>query len=126
MRHSGGVRFGSYQDQEIVWVMSRDTDVLDHVVTWPGLTEITIVAGAGSAAGSRPSMTLFLDGREVRAWALETGDRQWLRAEYRARVPTGFGHPELRLRFTGLVPRVQHAYVGRIGLRWLGVGAGEP
>ncbi|MGH7266194.1 MAG: hypothetical protein ACREMB_15310, partial [Candidatus Rokuibacteriota bacterium] len=125
MRHSAGIRFGSYQDQEIVWVMSRDTDVFDHVVTWPGWTEITIVAGAGSAAGRRPSMTLFLDGREVRAWALETGDRQWLRAEYRVRVPTGFGHPELRLRFTDLVQRVQHAYVGRIGLRWLGARAGE-
>ena len=53
MRHSAGIQFGSYQYQEVVWVMTRPGEVSERIVTWPGVTEITIrAAGYSTIRGS--------------------------------------------------------------------------
>jgi hypothetical protein len=121
MRHSAGIQFGSYQFQEIVWVMTRPGEVSGRIVTWPGVTEITIRAGGYSTTGGTPRMRLFLDQTAVDAWPLAAG-QEWVAREYAARVPTRFGWPTLRVQFTDLVDRrdvkeMQHAWVGRIRLK---------
>ncbi len=125
MRHSGGTQFVSFDDQTSVWLMTADGELSEIVVTWPGLTEIRILAGAMTTTGAAPRMTLILDDREVAAWTLRAGPGAWVREEYVARVPTGFGRSRLGLRLTGLdhdpgAGRFQHAYVDRVGLRRLG------
>jgi hypothetical protein len=126
MRHSAGIQFGSYQFQEIVWVMTRPGEVSGRIVTWPGVTEITIRAGGYSTTGGTPRMRLFLDQTAVDAWPLAAG-QEWVAREYAARVPTRFGWPTLRVQFTDLVDRrdvkeMQHAWVGRIRLKRLPSG----
>ena len=128
MRHSAGIQFGSYQFQEVVWVMTRPGEVSERIVTWPGVTEITIRAGGYSTIQGTPRMRLLLDGTAIDTWPLAAG-RDWVAQEYVARVPTGFGWPTLRLQFMDLLDRrdvqeVQHAWVGRIRLTRL-PGAAE-
>jgi hypothetical protein len=127
MRHSTGIQFGSHQSQEVVWVMTRPGEVSERVVTWPGVTEITIRAGGYTTIHGTPRMRLLLDETEVHAWQL-AADREWIAREYTARVPTKFGRPRLRLEFTELVDRrgvgvAQHAWVGRIRLKRLPAGS---
>jgi hypothetical protein len=127
MRHSAGIQFGSYQHQDVVWVMTRPGEVSERIVTWPGVTEITIVAGGYSTIAGKPGMRLFLDQTEVQAWRLEAG-RRWVKREYTARAQTGFGRPVLRLEFSDLVDRrdagqMQHAWVGRVRLKRLPASA---
>jgi hypothetical protein len=122
MAHSTGIQFGSYQQQDILWVMKRDGEMADRIITWPGVTEIVIVAGGYSTTGVAPRMQLLLDGRPVQSWTLRAGSGDWIQDEYTARVPTSFGRLRLVLRFEELLDqpaasRVQHAYVDRIRFR---------
>ena len=126
MRHSTGIQFGSYEYEEVVWVMTRRGEVSERIVTWPGLTEITIRAGGYSTTHGMPRMRLLLDETEAHTWRL-TADQHWVAREYTARVPTKFGRPRLRLEFTDLIDRrdageVQHAWVGQIRLKRLPAG----
>jgi hypothetical protein len=126
MRHSAGIQFGSFQHQEVVWVMTRPGEVSERIVTWPGVTEITIRAAGYTTIRGTPRMRLLLDDTEIHVWQL-AADRQWLAREYTARVPTGFARPTLRIEFTDLLDRrdaqqVQHAWVGRIRLKRLPAG----
>lgn len=126
MRHSAGIQFGSYQYQDVVWVMTRSGDVSERIVTWPGVTEITIRAAGYTTIRGMPRMRLLLDETEIHAWQL-AADREWVAREYTARVPTAFARPTLRIEFTDLLDRrdvqeVQHAWVGRIRLKRLPAG----
>jgi hypothetical protein len=128
MRHSAGISYGSYQYQDVVWVMTRPGEVSERIVTWPGTTEIAIVAAAYTTTGIAPRMRLSLDDREVRDWQLAAGQGTWLQQVYSARVRTRFGRPTLRLEFADLLDRrdvrqVQHAYVGRIRFTRVADGA---
>src|SRR5437867_7477578 len=99
--------------------MTGDGEFWDRVVTWPGLTEITVVAAGYTTTGVGPRMTLFLDGTPVRTWTLRAGPGRWVRDEYVAQARTAFGRPTLRLQFSDTLDhraahQVQHAYVDRI------------
>jgi hypothetical protein len=127
MRHSGGVPFGSYTYDKTLWVMKRDARIEERIVTWPGVTEIAVVAGGFTTTGDAPRMTVLVDGHLVESRPLQAGWRRWQEETYVTRVPTGFGHPTLAIAFEGLLDtpardgpdRVQHAYVDRIRLRRL-------
>jgi hypothetical protein len=126
MRHSSGIQFGSYTWDPNVWVMKRNAEIAERIVTWPGQTEVAIVAGGFMQNGRGGRMTLLLDGQPVRTWELEAGRDEWATRTYAVTTRTGFGRPLLSLRFTDLAdqhaspqgPVTQHAYVGQIRLRW--------
>ena len=134
MSHTTGIQYGAYQWDDILWVMQRDGEISERIVTWPGLTRITVIAGGLSTTGVAPRMTLFLDDTLVGEWEMEVGALQswqgrrfalqgWEGRKYVASVRTGFGRPTLRLRFTQTrdergAGRVQHAYVDRVMLAW--------
>jgi hypothetical protein len=125
MRHSGGTQFVSFDDQTSVWLMTADGELSEPVVTWPGVTEIRVLAGAMTTTGEAPRIALLLDNRLVAAWTLRAGSGTWVGGEYLAQVSTTFGHSRLRLRLDGLAGdpgtgRFQHAYVDRVVLRRLG------
>ncbi len=127
MQHSAGIQFGSREFHDVVWVMTRPGDVSERIVTWPGVTEITIRAAGYTMIHGMPRMRLLLDETEVHVWQL-TADRDWVVGEYTARVPTRFARPTLRIEFTDIFDRrdaqvVQHAWVGRIRLRRLPAGS---
>lgn len=132
MRHSSGIQFGSYTWDPNLWVMKRNGEVAERIVTWPGRTEISIVAGGFMQNGGGGQMTLLLDGQPVRTWVLEAGRDQWVTRTYVATTRTAFGRPMLSLRFTDLADRhpspqgpvTQHAFVGQIRLRRS--AAGDP
>ena len=84
MRHSTGIQFGSHQSQEVVWVMTRPGEVSERVVTWPGVTEITIRAGGYTTIHGTPRMRLLLDETEVHTWQL-AADREWIAGVHRPR-----------------------------------------
>jgi hypothetical protein len=126
MQHTAGIQFGSREFHDVVWVMTRPGDVSQRIVTWPGVTEITIRAAGYSMIGGTPHMRLLLDETEVHAWQL-AADREWVVGQYTARVPTRFARPTLRIEFTDILDRrdaqiVQHAWVGRIRLKRLPAG----
>src|SRR5262249_4591908 len=125
MHHSGGIQFGSYATQPILWVVQRDAELWEPIVTWPGWTRVTIEAGGLTTTGRAPRLTLVLDGQPVQTWTLEAGAGTWRQAKYTAWVRTGFGRPVLGLRITDTLdqrrappPVIQHAYVDRVRLRW--------
>ena len=123
MHHSGGIQYGSYATQPILWVVPRNAELWEPIVTWPGRTRVTIRAGGLTTTGQAPRMTLVVDGRTIETWVLEAGLGSWREATYTASIRTGFGRPVLALRFTDTLdrrspPRLQHAYVDRIQLRW--------
>jgi hypothetical protein len=125
MHHSGGIQFGSYATQPILWVVQRDALMWEPIVTWPGWTRVTIDAGGLTTTGRAPRLTLVLDGRPVQTWTLEAGAGKWRQASYTAWVRTRFGRPVLGLRITDTLdqrrappPVIQHAYVERVRLRW--------
>jgi hypothetical protein len=126
MRHSSGIQYGSYTWDPNVWVLKRNGEVSERIVTWPGQTEIAIVAGGFMQNGGGGQMTLLLDGQPVRSWTLEAGRGEWTTRIYAATARTVFGRPLLSLRFTDLAdqhsgpqgPVTQHAFVGQIRLRW--------
>lgn len=125
MQHSRGVQFGSYQYQPILWVMKQDGELWERIVTWPGHTEIGVVAGGYTTTGVAPRLTLLLGDRVVGEWTLAAGEGRWVEVEYVADVRTTFGRPVLRLRLSGLGEkdgRSQHAYVDRVRIRppWTG------
>ena len=103
MRHPAGLQYGAYSWDPILWVMTADGELSERIVTWPGVTRITVVAGGLSTTGVRPRLELFLD--EARAeWPLEVialkgwrsrawGSRAGERHAYAATVHTGFGRP---------------------------------
>ena len=132
MRHTAGSPYGSYSWDPILWVMTRDGELSERIVTRPGVTRITVVAGGLSTTGGRPRLELFLDDVRVADWPLEVaalrsgwaprrGRDGWREARYEVTVPTGFGRPTLRLRVSetrdhrGSGHR-QHVYVDRIVL----------
>ena len=122
MRHSGGVPFGSYQNQDILWVMKEDGEISEPLVTWPGPKEIEIIAAGYSTTGRSPSLRLFLDDRLVKEWEVKSGVREWNRQTYSAQVQTDFGRPRLRLEFKHLLNNkkadlIQQVYVDRIMIR---------
>lgn len=122
MRHSGGIRYGSYQNERILWVMTRDGEVSEPIVTWPGLSEVTVFAGGYTSTSVPPRMRLLLGSEPVEEWTLEAGQGRWVQRAYVARVQTRFGHPRLQLQFVDLLDdrgagRVQHAYIDRLRLR---------
>ena len=131
MRHSSGIQFGSYTWDPNVWVMKRNGEISERIVTWPGQTEISIVAGGFMQNGSGGQMTLLLDGQPVRTWVLEAGRGQWTTRTYVATARTAFGRPLLSLRFTDLADQhpspqglvTQHALVGQIRLRRVAPGS---
>ena len=123
MHHSGGIQYGSYATQPILWVVPRNAELWEPIVTWPGWTRVTIRAGGFTTTGQAPRMTLVVDGRPIETWVLEAGLGSWREATYTASIRTGFGRPVLALRFADTLdrrspPRLQHAYVDRIQLRW--------
>ena len=126
MSHTGGIQFGSYATQPILWVFQRDGELSERIVTWPGQTRITIRAGGLTTIGRAPRMTLLLDGRPIQSWSLSVGPGgRWEEGLYTTRVPTGFGRPIVTLRLADLVdrrraepPQLQHAYVDRLEFRW--------
>ena len=133
MRHPTGQQYGAYSWDPILWVMTGDGELSERIVTWPGVTRITIVAGGLSSTGVQPRLELFLDEAHAE-WPLEVialkgwkkprfGLEGWREARYVATVPTGFGRPLLRLRISGTrdhrgAGQLQHAYVDRIVLEW--------
>jgi hypothetical protein len=125
MRHSSGVQFGSYTWEPNLWVLRRNAEIAERIVTWPGQTEISIVAGGFMQNGGGGRMTLLLDGQVVRTWVLEAGRDEWVTRTYTATAATAFGRPTLTLRFADLADRhpspagpvTQHAFVGQIRLR---------
>ena len=126
MQHAGGVQFGSYSTQPILWVFHRDGELWEPIVTWPGRTRVTIEAAGLTTTDTAPTMTLLVDGREIRSWPLDVGaPGAWKKGVYTASFPTRFGHPVLTLRITGAgerrlpgPPRLQHAYVDNLGIAW--------
>ncbi|MGH7321027.1 MAG: hypothetical protein ACRELA_15555 [Candidatus Rokuibacteriota bacterium] len=119
MRHSGGIHFAALQS---FWVMKREGEITEPIVTWPGFVEITVVAGGYTTTGIAPRLTLLLDDHPIESWTLKSGQGQWVQAEYVTRVRTRFGRPVLRLHFADLLDHrpsgtAQHAYVDRIRLR---------
>jgi hypothetical protein len=134
MEHTTGVPYGAYQWDDFLWVMQRDGEIADRIVTWPGLTRITVIAGGLSTTGVAPRMTLLLDDEVVAEWELAFGHlsswsertfamQGWLARPYVAVARTRFGRPTLRLRFAGTLDqratgRVQQAFVDRIMLEW--------
>ena len=126
MRHSAGIQFGSREFHDVVWVMTRPGDVSERIVTWPGVTEITIRAAGYTMIHGMPRMRLLLDETEIHVWQL-AADREWVEGKYIARVPTRFARPTMRIEFTDIFEHdeaqvVQHAWVGRIRLKRLPAG----
>ena len=112
MRHPTGLQYGAYSWDPILWVMTGDGELSERIVTWPGVTRITVVAGGLSTTGVRPRLELFLDDARVAEWLLEVvplrgwqeprfGLWGWQEARYVATVRTGLGRPTLRLRVSG-------------------------
>jgi hypothetical protein len=143
MRHTAGIQFGAYQWDDVLWVMPRDGELAERIVTWPGVTRITVTAAGLSTTGVAPRLALLLDDRLVAEWELEvTPLRSWQRRTfalqgwrqrtYTAAVPTRLGRPTLRLRVTQTrddrrADQVQHAYVDRLVLEWAPTrGRAEP
>jgi hypothetical protein len=134
MSHTAGIQFGSYQWDDVLWVMQRDGEISERIVTWPGWTRIPVVAGGLSTTGVAPRMTLLLDDEVVGEWELEFGHvrswwertfamQGWLGRKYVAVARTRFGRPTLRLRIAQTLDqrdagRVQQAYVDRVMLEW--------
>jgi hypothetical protein len=119
MRHDGGIPFGAYQTQPILWIMTREGDLSERIVTWPGVTRITVVAAGLTTTGVAPRMALLVGDQVVGEWTLEAGPGRWIQRRYVASTPTGFGRPLLRLRFTQTRDHrgsgaLQHAYVDRV------------
>jgi hypothetical protein len=122
MRHSSGLQYVSFDDRTSFWHMTSDGELSEPLVTWPGLTEIRVLAAALTTTGEAPRMALVLDDEVVATWGLRAGPGVWLSDTYVARMPTRFGHPRLTLRLTGLqddpaAGRVQHVYLDRVELR---------
>jgi hypothetical protein len=128
MDHAAGIQYGAYSWDKILWVMTADGELSERIVTWPGTTRITVVAGGLSTAGGRPRLELFLDDEPVGDWEVRVGvvvgaRPYWQEDEYTAIVSTGFGRPRLRLRITNTrdhrgTAQLQHAYVDRVVLEW--------
>jgi hypothetical protein len=126
MRHDRGLQYGPNAYQPVLWVMRQNGELSERMVTWPGVTEIAVVAGGFTTTGVAPRLTLLLDGEPLGSWALDAGESRWAEATYGVQVPTQLGRSELRLRLTelgdrivaGLPPRQQHAYVDRVRIRW--------
>jgi hypothetical protein len=122
MQRSGGIGFGSFQNQPVLWVLHRDGELSERIVTWPGTLEILVLAGGFTTTGARPQLTVLLDETIVASWPLTAGRNHWTRRVYRVQTPTGFGRPTLTLRVSGLLDdrrgrRVQHAFLDRVELR---------
>jgi hypothetical protein len=122
MRRTGGTAFQSPDYAFGGWALDADGSATEPIVTWPGWTEIRVVAAAYTTTGRAPRLTLLLDGRPVAARPLRGVTGQWVRGEYAARVPTGFGRAQLRLELTGFLDDpvrggFQHAYVDGIRIR---------
>lgn len=134
MGHTAGIQYGAYSWDPILWVMTADAEVSERIVTWPGVTRITVVAGGLSTTGIRPRLELFLDDVRLADWLLEVvaldrwqkprwGLWGWRQARYEATVRTAFGRPMLRLRVSDTRDhrasgQLQHAYVDRVVLEW--------
>jgi hypothetical protein len=134
MRHTAGVPFGAYQWDPLLWVLHQDGELAERIVTWPGVTRITVTAGGLSTTGVRPRLAVLLDDRVVAEWALDVGAVEswhrrtfalqgWHHRDYAVSVRTGFGRPTLRLRITQTrddrrAGQVQHASVDRVVLEW--------
>jgi hypothetical protein len=127
MQHSGGIEFGSYATQPILWVFHRDGELWEPIVTWPGRTRVTIEAAGLTTTGTAPKMTLLVDGQAIRSWRLDVGGQgTWKKGVYTASFPTRFGHPVLTLRITDAgerrlpaeSPRLQHVYVDSLEIAW--------
>jgi hypothetical protein len=119
MRHGVGMDYGAYLLDPILWIIQRDGEISERIVTWPGVTRITVVAGGYTTTGTAPRMTVQLDDRVVGDWTLDAGAGTWLERRYVASVPTRFGRPTLQLRFVQTRDQrgsgqMQHAYVDRI------------
>jgi hypothetical protein len=126
MRPTAGRQYQAFEDSQLRtrWTMAADGELSAPVVTWPGVTEIVVVAGSYSTTGASPRLLLFLDDRPLAAWDLAALPGRWARAARAVRVETGFAHSRLRLRVARLVDepawgRFQYAYVERVWLRWL-------
>jgi hypothetical protein len=129
---TAGTHYGAYSWDPILWVMTRDGELSERIVTRPGATRITVVAGGLSTTGGRPRLELFLDDVRVADWPLEVvplrsgwaprwGRDGWREARYEVTVPTAFGRPTLRLRVSETRDHrgsghLQHAYVDRVML----------
>lgn len=134
MRHTAGVHYGAYQWDPVLWVLHQDGELAERIVTWPGVTRITVTAGGLSTTGVRPRLSLLLDERVVAEWELEVGALEswhrrtfalqgWHHRDYAVSVPTRLGRPTLRLRITETrddrrAGQVQHASVDRVVLEW--------
>ena len=122
MIHSGGLPFGSYQNQDILWIMRDNGEISEPLVTWPGQKEIEIIAAGYSTTGKAPRLRLFLNNQLVKEWEVQSGMGEWNKQTYLAQVHTDFGHPRLRLEFTNLINKrkmdlIQQVYVDRIIIR---------
>jgi hypothetical protein len=134
MRHTAGAQFGAYSWHPVLWVMTADGELSERIVTWPGTTRITVVAGGLSTTGVRPRLELFLDEVRVADWLVEVVALRggwkprweldgWQEARYEATVPSRFGRPTLRLRISDTRDHrgsghLQHVYVDRVVLEW--------
>jgi hypothetical protein len=141
MSHNAGSQYGAYSWDPILWVMTGDGELSERIVTWPGVTRITVVAGGFSTTGVRPRLELFLDDVRVADWPLDIvplerwqpprwGLWGWRQAHYETTVRTGFGRPTFRLRVSNTrnhrgSGQVQHAYVDRVMLQWAPGGAAD-
>ena len=96
-----GIQYGAYSWDNILWVMTGDGELSERIVTWPGVTRITVVAAGLSTTGGHPRLEMFLDGVPLAEWQLEVvaltrPTPRWTRAgggAYTAMVRTAFGRP---------------------------------
>ncbi len=82
--------------------MTRPGEVSERIVTWPGVTEITIGAGGHLTIQGTPRMRLLLDGTAIYTWPLAAG-RDWVAQEYVARVRRDSRWPTPRSSFMDLL-----------------------
>ena len=133
MRHPTGLQYGAYSWDPILWVMRGDGELSERIVTWPGVTRITVVAGGFSSTGVQPRLELLLDDARVADWPLEVVTlERWReppwglgaggrRVTRRRCAPGSVDPPFASASRDPRPPRygqLQHAYVDRVVLEW--------
>jgi hypothetical protein len=121
MHHFGGIRYDPNVRDPILWVMKEDGEIHKRIVTWPGKTRFTIVAGGYSTTGVSPRLTLLLNDQPVQSWSLKSGEGRWHKESYLAQLPTAFQHPVLKIVCENLLDDPargrQFAYLDRITIQ---------
>jgi hypothetical protein len=93
-----GARFEGSEELPVrMWVMQSPGRLSKVIRLPPGPIVLRVVAGGYSTDAEAPLLSVFLDGREVGAVRIGTGDHTWRIASYEIRAVVSGGHHLLRL-----------------------------